>query len=604
MTVLDATTSTATEAFADWVARLNAAASRRDAAAMAGLVDVDGFWKDILALDWGYRSHDGRDEIVTALEAGLAHSEPRNFRVSTSRSAPRVVRRSARTLIEAYFDFDTTYGSGTGFVRLHRDESSLEPATAWMVLTTLQCLHGFEERLGERRPNGSEFAHDFAGENWLDQRVKDQQFADRDPQVLVIGGGQGGLMIGARLRQMGVDTLIVEKTQRVGDNWRQRYHSLTLHNETWGNSLPYVPFPDTWPTFLPKDKLAAWLESYVDTMELNVWTSTVFLGAERDEEDATWIVRLRLADGTERIVRTPHVIFATGGHSGVPHVPQLSGIEDFAGEVMHSSQFSNGLPYAGKHAIVFGTGNSGHDIAQDLYSNGAAKVTLIQRSPTCVVSLVPSGTMVYSIYSEGPPPEDVDLITGAIPYPVLKETYQWLTNTTCNLDRELLDGLEAAGFRTDFEPDGTGFHMRYLRKGGGYYINVGCSDLIVAGKISVEQAADIASFDAAGLRMADDRHIAADIVVLATGYNNQQEGVRRLLGDEVADKVGPIWGFDDNGTMRNMWQVTPQAGLWVMGGALMEARFHSRFLAVQIRAQLEGLMPSGVPETVAAGQTR
>jgi cation diffusion facilitator CzcD-associated flavoprotein CzcO len=603
MTVLDATTSTAEAAFADWVARLDAAASARDAAAMARLVDVDGFWKDILALEWGYRSHVGHDAIVAALEAGLAHGAPRNFRPSTSRSAPRVVRRSAKTLIEAYFDFETSYGSGTGFVRLHHDEAGTEPATAWIVLTTLQSLHGFEEKLGKNRPNGSEYAHDFAGENWLDLRTKERQFADRDPQVLVVGGGQGGLMVGARLRQMGVDTLIVEKSARIGDNWRQRYHSLTLHNETWGNSLPYVPFPDTWPTFLPKDKLAAWLESYVETMELNVWTSTVFLGAERTEDDSQWIARLLLADGTERVVHTPHIIFATGGHSGVPHVPQLPGIETFEGEVLHSSQFSNGAPYAGRHAIVFGTGNSGHDIAQDLFSNGAAKVTMIQRSPTCVVSLVPSGTMVYSIYSEGPPPEDVDLITGAIPYPVLKETYQWLTKTTCKLDQELLDGLEAAGFRTDFEPDGTGFHMRYLRKGGGYYINVGCSDLIVDGKIAVEQASGIASFDADGLRMDDGRHIAADLVVLATGYQNQQEGVRRLLGDEVADTVGPIWGFDEHGTMRNMWQVTPQAGLWVMGGALMEARFHSRFLAVQIRAQLEGLMPAAAGSAT-AGEDR
>lgn len=598
MTVLDTGASTVAEAFTDWVARLDAAAARRDAAAMADLVDADGFWKDILALKWGYHSHVGRDEIIRALEAGFEHGSPHNFRVSTTRSAPRVVRRSAKTVIEAYFDFDTTYGSGTGFVRLHHDESSAEPQTAWIVLTTLQSLYGFEERIGQNRPDGSEYAHDFVGENWLDLRRKEQAYEDRDPQVLVVGGGQGGLMVGARLRQMGVDTLIVEKSERVGDNWRERYHSLTLHNETWGNSLPYVPFPDTWPTFLPKDKLAAWLEFYVDTMELNVWTSTVFLGADRDEDDTFWIARLRLSDGTERVIRTPHIIFATGGHSGLPHVPQLPGVEEFGGDVLHSSQFANGLPYAGKHAIVFGTGNSGHDIAQDLYSNGAAKVTMIQRSPTCVVSLKPSGTMVYAIYSEGPPPEDVDLITAAIPYPVLKETYQWLTEKTCGLDQKLLDGLEAVGFKTDFEPDRTGFHMRYLRKGGGYYINVGCSDLIVDGKIGIEQASDIDAFDAGGLRLTDGRHIAADVVVLATGYDNQQESVRRLLGDEVAEKVGPIWGFDENFTMRNMWQTTAQAGLWVMGGALMEARFHSRFLAVQIRAQLEGLMPSRRPGAV------
>ena len=101
--------------------------------------------------------------------------------------------------------------------------------------------------------------------------------------------------------------------------------------------------------------------------------------------------------------------------------------------LLHSSTFGSGISYEGKRAIVFGTGNSGHDVAQDLHANGAAEVTMIQRSPTCVVSLVPSGTMVYALYSEGPPNDDIDLITAAIPYPVLRETYQWLTKRTCAL---------------------------------------------------------------------------------------------------------------------------------------------------------------------------
>ena len=595
MTVVDTRALTAGEIFATWAARLDDAFAAGDATAISDLVDGDGYWKDILAFTWAYRTFSGRDEIVSGLGPTLADVAPRNVRVSTTRTAPRVVKRSARRLIEAYFDFDTTLGSATGFVRLNYDEADVEPQRAWIVLTTMQSLWGFEERLGERRPTGEEHSHTFTGDNWFDVRRREQQFADRDPEVLVIGAGQGGLMAGARLRQMGIDALIVDRHERVGDNWRERYHSLTLHNETWGNSLPYLPFPDTWPTFLPKDKLAAWLEFYAETMELNVWTDTEFVGAERDEDASMWRATLRRADGTTRVLRTPHIVFATGGHSGVPYKPSLPGVEDFRGEVLHSSEFTDGRPHSDKQVIVFGTGNSGHDIAQDLHANGATSVTMIQRNPTCVVSLVPSGTMVYAIYSEGPPPEDVDLITAAIPYQVLKETYQWMTARTCELDRHLIDGLEAAGFRTDFEPDGTGFHMRYLRKGGGYYINVGCSDLIIDGSIAVEQAADMDRVVAEGVQMSDGRVLQADLIVLATGYANQQEGVRRLLGDTVADRVGPIWGFDGNGTMRNMWQRTPQRGLWIMGGALLEARFHSRFLAVQIKAELEGLVPVQLP---------
>ena len=230
---------------------------------------------------------------------------PRNFRVSTGRTAPRVVKRSARPLVEAYFDFDTRLGSGTGFVRLHHDPADVVPQRAWIVLTTLQSLRGFEEKLGARRPTGEEYSHNVTGANWRDLRTHEQAYTDRDPEVLVVGAGQGGLMIAARLRQMGVDALVVDRHARVGDNWRKRYHSLTLHNETWGNSLPYVPFPDTWPTFLPKDKLADWLESYVDTMELNVWTGTEFVGAKRDEAAGTWHATVRRGDGTERTAACP-----------------------------------------------------------------------------------------------------------------------------------------------------------------------------------------------------------------------------------------------------------------------------------------------------------
>ena len=196
--------------------------------------------------------------------------------------------------------------------------------------------------------------------------------------------------------------MIVEKTPRVGDNWRNRYHSLTLHNEVWANSLPYMPFPPTWPTFMPKDKLAGWLEAYAEFMELNVWTGTEFLSGSYDEASAMWTARVRRADGEVRTLRVPHVVLATGGASDVPRIPELPGLGEFAGPVIHSSRFSSGLEYAGKRALVIGTGNSGHDVAQELYSNGAERVTIVQRSPTCVVSLVPSGTLVYSVYSEGP----------------------------------------------------------------------------------------------------------------------------------------------------------------------------------------------------------
>jgi len=583
------TTDLASEVFSHWLDTFGTALQRGEAGAVAEHFIEDGYWRDILSFTWDYRTFSGRAEIESAVRAAHGQVRPRELRLAHDRMAPRLLRRSARTVVEGYFDFDTEVGRGTGFVRLLLDADDPSASSVWILLTTLQELRGFEESVGARRPTGVEHSRDFAGSNWLDRRMESVGYTDRDPEVLIVGGGQAGLTLAARFTQIGVDALIVESNPRIGDNWRRRYHSLTLHNEVWANSMPYIPFPPTWPTFLPKDKLAGWLESYAELMELNIWTGTRFVDGRYDEADGAWAVQLQRADGAERTMRVPHLVLATGSISGIPKTPDIPGLGDFAGEVLHSTQFTTGKAYAGKRALVVGTGNSGHDVAQDLHANGA-EVTIMQRRPTCVVSLEPSGTMVYALYSEGPV-EDVDLITAALPYPLLEEVYQWMTKKTCELDKPLLDGLHAVGFETAFGDDGTGFHMKYLRQGGGYYINVGCSDLIADLQIALLHARDLKTFTTNGVQLTDSRSVPFDVVVLATGYEKQQEGVRRLLGPETAAKVGSVWGFNKDGFMRNMWTRTGQEHLWLMGGALTECRLFSRFLALMIKADLEGILP-------------
>ena len=590
MTVVTLRDAVAQDVVASWLERFATALDTADPERFADCFLDEGYWKDILAFGWDFRTYSGREEIRAGFAASQDRTRPRAARPASDRSAPRLLKRSGRPVVEAFVDFDTEIGRATAFVRLQLDEAEPSASRAWIALTALQEIRGFEEQLGNRRPKVAPQPAASDGENWLDWRRRTQQFEDRDPDVLIVGGGHAGLSLAARLGQMGVDTLVVERNQRVGDNWRSRYHSLTLHNEVWANSLPYLPFPPTWPTFLPKDKLAGWLESYAELMELNVWTDTEFVSAEFDEDAGYWTARVRAGDRPERVFGVPHVVMATGSVSGLPRIPELAGLDSFEGEVLHSSRFASGAPYKGKRAVVIGTGNSGHDVAQDLHGHGA-DVTMVQRSPTCVLSLEPSGTMVYALYSEGPPVEDVDLIIAAIPFPVLQSSYQWLTARTCELDRELLDGLHAVGFETDFEPDRTGYHMRYLRTGGGYYINVGCSELIARREIGLLQARDIDRFTPAGLRLTDGTELTYDLVILATGYENQQEGIRRLFGDDAADRVGRIWGFDENHFMRNMWRRTAQRGLWIMGGAMNESRLWSKYLALQIRADLAGLLP-------------
>ena len=487
-------------------------------------------------------------------------------------------------MIEAIFKFETATGRGHGVLRL----LASNPAQAWVLLTTLDQLKGHEEKIGDRRPSGDAYSRNFGGDNWLDQRNKERAFADRDPTVLVIGAGQNGLAVAARLKQLEIDTLVVDKYPRIGDNWRVRYHSLALHNQIHVNHLPYMPFPPNWPKYIPKDMLGNWLEMYAEAMELNCWTATEFVKGDFDELKKCWTVTLRRADGSEKIMRPRHIILANGT-SGIARIPELPGLKDFAGDMFHSHGFKNGAPWRGKKALVLGTGNSGHDIAQDLYSN-QVETTIIQRGSTTVVSIDPSAKLNYALYEEGPPLEDCDLIATATTYPLLIRAYQATVKRMVELDRDLIAALKARGFKYDLGEDETGHQMKYRRRGGGYYLDAGCSQLIIDQKIGLLQFDNIERFVPEGVLLKDGTLQQADLLVLATGYYSQQELVRRLMGDKIADRVGQVWGIGQDGELANMWKRTPQDGLWFMGGALAQGRIYSLYVALQIKALELGLI--------------
>jgi putative flavoprotein involved in K+ transport len=325
-------------------------------------------------------------------------------------------------------------------------------------------------------------------------------------------------------------------------------------------------------------------------MELNFWTDTELESGRWDEGAGRWSVTLRRGDGTRREMRPRHVVLATGV-SGIPNLPEIPGLADFRGTVLHSSRYEDGEAWRGRRALVVGTGNSGHDIAQDLHASGA-EVTLVQRSPTLIVNVEPSAQLPYSLYDEGLPLEETDLITASMPLALVWRSHQLFTEKAKRLDATLLAGLERIGFRLDFGEEGTGWQFKYLTRGGGYYFNVGCSDLVVAGEIGLMQYAEIERFEATGVSLRNGGTLAADLVVLATGYKGQEHLVRKLFGDEVAARVGPIWGFGDGQELRNMFQRTPQPGLWFIAGSLAQCRIYSKYLALQIKASEMGKLPA------------
>jgi cation diffusion facilitator CzcD-associated flavoprotein CzcO len=580
----------------NWLAQFEDALAKADHGLLQALFHSDSYWRDVLALSWNIQTLNGAKAILNELKARAPRAVPTGFAIDPVRRAPRQVMRAGTSAIEAIFKFETRVGRGSGIVRLIPDAAEGNRLKAWTLLTELGELKGFEEPLGRARPRGSAYSRDFRGPNWLDLRKASAEYADRDPDVLVVGGGQAGLTIAARLKQLNVDALIVDREQRIGDNWRRRYHALTLHNQVQVNHLPYIPFPPNWPVYIPKDKLANWFEAYVESMELNFWTGTGFERGVYHDAEGRWSVVLRRADGTERTMHPRHIVMATGV-SGIPNRPEMAGLKNFTGAVLHSSQYSDGEAWNGKKAIVIGTGNSGHDIAQDLHSSGA-EVTLVQRSSTLVTNIEPSAQLAYATYNDGTL-EDNDLIASSMPLTLARKSHVLLTEQSKNLDKELLEGLTRVGFKLDFGDGGTGWQFKYLTRGGGYYFNVGCSDLIAKGDIKLKQFADIETFVAGGARMNNGETIAADLIVLATGYKPQEHLVRQLFGNEVTARVGPIWGFGEAQELRNMYTRTGQPGLWFIAGSLAQCRINSKYLALQIKAIEQGLLARDVGPRVA-----
>ena len=574
-----------------WLTEFGEALRHRDYARVALMIHPDGYWRDLLTFGWIFKTLHGTEDI----EAWLTETFDANWAHDFSlEGEPQIGAFGDYSVtLQFFFKFETETALGRGFVRLVESPNAPNNVKAFTVLTAMSAFKAFPEATGRKRPRADLRSASNQLENWLDRRNMAREFTRKDPDVIIIGGGQSGLMLAARLGQLSVSTLVVEKTDRVGDVWRNRYRSLTLHNEICINHFAYMPFPDTWPVYIPKDKLANWLEFYAESMEVNVWTKTTFLGAEYDNSARRWRAQLRMADGSIRIMRPSHIVPAIGV-SGLPNVPTLEGQDAFGGPIVHSSGRIDDLNVKGKSVLVVGAGTSGHDIAQDLHVRGA-DVTMLQRSSITVVSLEPSSVRPYELYRQNDgirPIADTDLMAASVPYELLARLHKTLSRKMAEEDKDLLDGLRRVGFLLDNGEDDTGYFLKLLRHQAGYYLNVGASDLIIAGRIGLKAGVDINRLEKGKIIFSDGTSLAADIIVLASGYKPLQEGVRKMFGDEVAERVGPIWGIGDDGELCNMYARTAQEGLYVAGGGIPGARAYSQYTAFLIKAAVEGLLPS------------
>ncbi len=583
---------TATERLDAWLARFNDALAAGDVDAVVDAFEPAAFWRDLVALTWNITTAEGSDEIRAMLEARLADARPGSF-------APAEPADEADGVVSAFLTFETAVGRGNAHVRLRESDGD---DRAWTLLTALSELKGHEEGAGPTRPLGAVHGQSADTRSWRERRDDEERELGRgvQPFVLVVGGGQGGIALGARLRQLAVPAIVVDKHPRPGDQWRNRYKSLCLHDPVWYDHLPYLPFPRNWPVFAPKDKIGDWLEMYTRVMEVPYWSNTTCLSASYDEDEGRWTVEVD-RDGERLTLRPTELVIATG-MSGKANLPTFKGMDRFRGDQHHSSAHPGPDAYVGKKAVVIGSNNSAHDICKALYDNGV-DVTMVQRSSTHIVRS--SSLMEYGLgdlYSEraldaGMTTQKADLTFASIPYRIMHEFQIPIYQQIAEVDKEFYDRLEKAGFRNDWGDDGSGLFMKYLRRASGYYIDVGASELVADGKIKLAHG-NVAELTEDSVILEDGTELPADVVVYATGFGSMNGWVADLISQEVADKVGRCWGLGSDttkdpgpweGEQRNMWKPTAQPGLWFHGGNLHQSRHYSLYLALQLKARYEGM---------------
>lgn len=574
----------------DTLDAMNTALAAGDTARVASLFHDDSYWRDLVAFTWNIKTVEGPRAIKEMLDSQLKAIRPANFQLD-----PKEQVSEADGIAEGWITFETEVARGYGHIRLKGDR-------IWTLLTTMAELKGHEEKAGFTRPLGAKHGHGVGTKSWKEER--EEEIASlgytRQPYVLIIGGGQGGIALGARLRQLNVPTIIVEKNDRPGDSWRKRYKTLCLHDPVWYDHLPYIDFPKSWPVFSPKDKIGDWLEFYTKVMELNYWTRTTAKKATWDDKAKEWTVIVD-RDGEEVVLRPKQLVFATG-MSGKPNIPQFKGAERFKGEQHHSSQHPGPDGYVGKKVVVIGSNNSAHDICAALYEAGV-DVTMVQRSSTHIVR---SDTLMEiglgGLYSEravqnGITTAKADLIFASIPYKVLPQFQLPLAEQMKERDKDFYEALEKAGFELDWGADGTGLFMKYLRRGSGYYIDIGASQLVIDGKIKLARG-QVVEITENSVILDNGKELPADVIVYATGYSSMNGWVADIIDQETADRVGKCWGLGSDtpkdpgpweGELRNMWKPTQQEALWFHGGNLHQSRHYSQFLALQLKARKEGI---------------
>ncbi|KAM5540398.1 hypothetical protein V8D89_005856 [Ganoderma adspersum] len=572
----------------DWLAACSAGLSRAEPAAVAQLFLPDGWLRDLLVFTWDVRSLAGREKIAAYLANTLSPAQIAEVQLNESPNlAPQTIMIPQLGVqgVEVAFTFECRHGHGRAHARLLRDASGKYKALS--LLFELSNLRGHEElttlamrddvtSLIPRRNMQTEF------EDWVEE-------VETKPYVLIVGAGQTGLNMAARFKQMKIPALVIDRNARVGDNWRKRYPTLTLHTVKRHHTLLYQSYPTNWPEFTPRDRLGDWLELYVTMQDLVVWTSAEMKGRPTySTETNNWDVTV-FREGFEVKLRPAHIVLATGT-LGERNIPEIPDIERFRGQVLHSQDYTGGAPYSGKRAVIIGAGNSSIDVCQDLVFNGAASVTMVQRSSTCVMSREYIARRQRAVFPEDVPMDVSDFKSASMPFGLLKKLNIADQQAAWDEDKELHDKLRKGGVKLNMGPEGEGLYLLVMERGGGYWLDKGGADLVVDGRIKVKNGHSLQRFTENGVVFSDGSELSADLVIFATGYTNMRQNNKELFGEDVIDMTDEVYGLDAEGELRGSYRPSGYPGLWFASGDFFISRLMSKTLALQFKAIQLGLL--------------
>jgi putative flavoprotein involved in K+ transport len=569
-----------------WLIAFDAAMSRRDFEAAANLFLPDAFWRDLVAFTWNVHTAEGQKSIRHLLTSCVARTAPTSWQ-------PAEPARLTGDTIEGMAVFETAVARCSAVIRI-------KDGKCWTLLTAITELKGGAECVRQRRPHGTPFSYSIGRKTWRRQRDEEAQElgTTREPYCVIVGAGHCGLSLAARLGRLDVPTLVIERRERGSDTWRSRHESLSLHSPSWFDTMPYFPYPESWPLYPSKDQFADWLDAYRTVMDIDVWNGAECRGADFDETRQEW--RLSIARGGRTVELRPKQLVLANGLFSTPKLPDIPGMRGFKGEQHHADDPRSG-DYAGRRCVVVGSGSTAHDICAEMWEAGA-DVTMIQRSPTIVMRQERLVAAVGQLYGDdaqarGITTEVADLLSASLPQRMALDMHRQLVAEVEEKDADFYEKLQAAGFLLTFGEHGGGILPQILRNPSGYYIDVGASELIADGRVKIRSGVGLEALGERSVLLSDGSELPADVVVYATGYELGAAG-GGILPHEMARKVGRIWGLGSGtkndpgpweGELRNMFKPTQQAGLWFHSHGISGSRFYSRILALQIKARQLGL---------------